>query len=73
MGWPAKGISALGMNISMVNSLVRLSSEAGEGEARWRKMISERLNSAAIFCFLVCVRRASEGAETEMTARGLPL
>ena len=56
VGWPAKGISATEVKMSI--GTVVGSSEAGE----WRKTVSERLNSLAMACFRAWVKRG-EGEE----------
>jgi len=42
-------------------------------EGRWRKTISERLNSEAMDCFWVCVSAGEMVAGTWIMATGLPV
>ena len=67
VGWPAKGISATEVKISIG---IIVGSSGLEG---WRKTVSERLNSLAMACFWVWVRvgEVEEGMRT--IARGLPV
>ena len=65
VGWPAKGISAM---------LVKMSMEmVVEGvDCSCRKTISERLNSLAMDCFWDWVRVVDSSAGTRIMATGLP-
>ena len=66
VGCPAKGTSAMEVNMSMVRSVL------AESEGRCKKTISERLNSVAMACFWACVRADFKEAGTCTTARGFP-
>lgn len=65
VGWPANGISALEVKISIWTWL-----ELAGGS--WRNTTSDRLNSDAIRCFCSWVRDGREVWGTGMMASGFP-
>jgi hypothetical protein len=67
VGWPAKGISAAEVKISIFRSV-----GAVPICGRWRKTVSERLNSAEMACFCDCVRDSDSDAGTWTMATGFP-
>lgn len=67
VGWPAKGISAREVKMSIFLS------DGLSPSGRWRNTVSDKLNSEAMDCFWVWVRDVDRVDGTRIMARGLPV
>lgn len=68
VGWPAKGISAREVKMSIF-----LSDGLVPSSGRWRNTVSDKLNSEAMDCFWVWVREIDRVEGTRIMARELPV